>query len=107
VETAEIVSSVLPWHPVVSRSENLVPGFRATSLLDEIVRMNEDNLVAVGHQPDLAGLISYLLSGTRLGLDMQPGTLAALDFVMKPEGPDGRLRWLLSPTLIRSLNGNQ
>jgi len=107
VETAEIVSSIIPWHPAVSRSENLVPGFRVKDLLDELAVLKEENLVAVGHQPDLTALISHLLSGPLLDLEMQPGSLAALEFSLKREGATGRLRWLLTPTLTRSLNGNE
>ena len=107
VQTAEIVSRTIPWHPTVIPSENLVPGFRLASLLDELLGMKEEHLVAVGHQPDMTGLISHLLSGPRLDLDMQPGALAALEVGLNKDGPAGRLRWLLSPHLIRSLNGNQ
>ena len=107
VETAEIVSSIIPWHPAVSCSGNLVPGFRVKDLLDELDGLKEENLLAVGHQPDLSALISHLLSGPQLDLEMQPGSLAAVEFVMKREGATGRLRWLLTPGLTRSLNGNE
>ena len=56
VETAEIVSSVIPWHPAVSRSGNLVPGFRVKDFLGELADLKEENLLAVGHQPDLTAL---------------------------------------------------
>ena len=106
-QTGEILRGALPWHPTVSQSENLSPGFRRAALLEELAGMNEQDIVAVGHQPDLTGLISYLISGPLLALEMDPGSLAALTVTNMPGGPTGRLRWLLNPGLIRSLNGNQ
>ena len=106
VQTAENVSAAMPWHPAVSRSENLVPGFRQTGLLNELASLKEQHVLAVGHQPDLTGLISYLISGPALHLEMEPGSLAALTVTHRKEGHIGILHWLVSPMLIRSLNGN-
>jgi phosphohistidine phosphatase len=107
VQSAEILSRTIPSHPAVAQSENLIPGFRVNSLLEELARLGEENLVAVGHQPDLTGLISHLLSGSRLNLEMQPGSLASLEVGPMRGELAGHLRWLLTPALIRSLNGNQ
>ncbi len=107
VETAEIVSSVIPWHPAVSRTENHVPGLLVKDFLGELAGGKEETILAVGHQPDLTALISHLLSGPQLDLEMPPGSLAAVEFFLKREGATGRLRWLLPPALTRSLNGNE
>ncbi len=105
-QTAEIVKGALPGQPEVTLSPNLVPGFRRANLLQELSGLTDQCVLAIGHQPDLTGLIAHLISGASLNLEMEPGSLAALTVTTIPEVPAGRLRWLLNPALIRSLNGN-
>lgn len=106
VQTGEIISQSLAGHPAVQTSHAIVPGFRPKRLLEELVALGAaKSLVAVGHQPDLTGLIAYLVADeSPAAVAMAPCAVAKLSI---PDGdPTGgaQLLWLLTPEAIRAVN---
>lgn len=79
--------------------------------LDAIVRWleehrDEETIALVGHEPDLSGLISYLLTGSRsTAIVMKKGAACLLecDELVKPG--QATLRWFLAPKQLRAMGG--
>jgi phosphohistidine phosphatase len=101
-QTADLVAAHHPGRPAVRATETLAPGFSRRRLLEEILALAEEGpLAAIGHQPDIGALISFLISGSiGVSVVVPPGSAAKITFAGTPDRPDGRLDWLLSPDLL-------
>jgi phosphohistidine phosphatase len=101
IETGEIFGRALKREPTVTRK--LEPGFDPRSLTDEVLSMTDSGgVVVIGHQPDMSMLISYLISPTHAAtVAMETCAIAAVHL---PSNGPPRLRWLLTPEIVRRLN---
>jgi phosphohistidine phosphatase SixA len=89
----------------VQMSRSLEPGFQPGELLEELfARWKEASVALVGHQPDMGNFLSYLVSGD-LSVDttFKPGTIACVGVSGSTQNFGGRLEWLMSPEVIRTL----
>jgi phosphohistidine phosphatase len=104
--TGEILASAFAVEPPLRASENLSPGFHYKSLLEELLEQGKaGSVVAVGHQPDMANFISWLVAdASPVSLSMPPGAMALL--VVDPLSPQDQalLRWLLTPAVAAALS---
>lgn len=62
-----------------------------------------DSLALVGHRPSLHEIAAYLLTGHEDGMNigLKKGGAACLRFGGPPEPGAGKLRWLLTPKILR------
>ena len=96
VQTAEILAETLQYDGEVAVAPQLSPGFDMEGMnvvLDGFP--GEPEIVFVGHEPDLGGILTRLLSLPK-GYAMRKGSIAALDL---PEAGDrlrGVFAWLLA-----------
>jgi phosphohistidine phosphatase len=83
-------------------TESLAAGAIPGNMFREIIALaNGGPILAVGHQPDLSDLISYLIVGEQgAGIAMVPGGLASLE--VEGTRPQAALRWLVTPAIIRT-----
>ncbi len=97
-ETAKIVADTLGVADRLYEEERIAPGFRLGDL-QQIVERNPDaqQLMVVGHQPDL-GIIAGQLIGAP-ALDLKKGGLVRID-TDRIEPERGVLVWLLAPGLL-------
>ncbi len=99
-QTADIVSDALGASKALVISQNLVPG---TSLRRVVEELNErrtqiTNALIVGHEPDLSGLISVLVTGKPgLALELKKGGLCKLEIATLRYGRCAVLQWLIAP----------
>lgn len=105
-QTAEVLAKVL--HPArrLRLTENLEPGFSLEALCDEISRAEgAQNVMLVGHEPDLGEMISTLVWGDDSGLvQMKKAGVALLALSGLPPSPRGVvLKWLLPPRALIAL----
>lgn len=105
-ETAEIVAKVLKYKQDLSFSDTLVPEGEADQIIGEInEKYNVDELVIVGHEPCLSGLIGTLVAGNPdLAIDLKKGgicCLAADDLRVERKAV---LEWLLTPKILNELS---
>ena len=87
-------------------SENLAPGNRQKQLVEELNqrRGSLNDLLLVGHEPDLSRLISTLLTGkTGLALELKKGGLCKLEIAKLRAGRCATLQWLLAPKIVSIL----
>jgi phosphohistidine phosphatase len=96
VQTAEILSETLRYDGEVAVAPQLSPGFDVEGLnavLD--VCPGEREIAFVGHEPDMGGILTRLLSLPQ-GYAMRKGAIAALDVPDSGNRVRADFAWLLS-----------
>lgn len=105
-QTAEIVAKELKLKKRLKFSDALKPGGDARKLVAELNHLKPapENILLVGHEPDLSGLISLLITGgLDLRLDFKKGGLCKLDVDTLRAGKCATLAWLLTPKLMKTM----
>jgi phosphohistidine phosphatase len=104
-QTAGIVVKAmsLPKEALVV-SAHLAPGGDRRELIREVNELASvaENIVLVGHEPDLGKLVGLLCSGsTAASIKLKKGGLAKLESGRLRHGRCATLAWLLSPKQLR------
>jgi len=106
-ETAAIVTEVLKIKTdSILLTKNLIPDASFEPLIKEINNHlpSSQNILLVGHQPHLSGLVSYLLAGeSSISIDFKKGGLCCLSTEKLSKG-SCTLNWLLTPSLLQMLH---
>lgn len=103
-QTAEIAAADLKLKKRLSFADELKPGAPAKRLIRKIngLKPAPENLLLVGHEPDLSELISLLVTGgPGLQLDFKKGGLAKLEVEKLRAGKCAALAWLLTPKQMK------
>ena len=99
-QTAEIVAEALKARKRLELSDSLTPDGSTKKLVDLLNRLQPppDDVLLVGHEPYLSGLISLLLAGdTTSAVVMKKGGLCRLSTESLKHGRCASLEWLLTP----------
>jgi phosphohistidine phosphatase len=102
-ETAEIVAKEFHRENALKLSSHLKVGGDPASLVREINTSYKkfDNILLVGHEPYLSGLISMLISGKKdLSITMKKGGICKLSVESLGYGRCATLEWLMAPAQI-------
>ncbi len=106
VETAEIVAGAyegMEYEVIPALTPDATPEAALVWLRS---RRGRDTVAAVGHEPSLSRLASWLLTGeARSLLALKKGGACALEFEGAPAAAAATLRWLLEPGHLRRLEG--
>ena len=95
-QTAQIISEVLEIKVITRKA--LAPGFTIDALPKLIAGLKPtDEVIFVGHEPDLSGAVSQLIGGGEI--IMKKGSIARVDVSLQ-EPLRGALIWLLAPKLV-------
>ena len=102
VQTADILAEALSYIGPVIATDELLPGFDLAALKRLLEKYHPvDELVIVGHEPDLSGVVSSLLS-LQGGFDFKKGSAFRLTVDGKFVKP-ATLKWLaVGKKLIKS-----
>jgi phosphohistidine phosphatase len=100
-QTADIVASELNLRNILCFRDELKPGgdFKALIRRINLLRPAPENILLVGHEPDLSHLISQLISGQgEVLVDLKKGGFAKLEIAerLRPTRC-ATLIWLLTP----------
>ena len=103
--TAEILTQHAGW-PVPQEFPALepeVPPEKAVLALETYA--DTQSIALVGHRPCLHELAVYLLTGDAAGADMKikKGGVVCIEYDAAPGAGAGKLRWLLTPRVLRTL----
>ena len=103
-QTAEILSAVTRWPHAQPRQE-LAPGNTPEQVLAMLRGEKAESIVLVGHEPGLSELVAASLCGpgARLACELRKGGAACLEFPSTVRADRARLRWLLTPKVLRAL----
>jgi phosphohistidine phosphatase len=103
--TAEILAEQAGWpDPRKLRAlEPEVPSEKVVIALETYA--DKQSIALAGHRPGLHELAAYLLTGDAGGADMKikKGGVVCIEFADAPEPGAGKLRWLFTPRVLRTL----
>ena len=101
-ETAEIVGQVFGrkvelWKP-------LIPTANPRQLISHLVKVREDNVLLVGHEPYLSEFVSVLICGNpEAQIEFKKGALCKVSSNHLIYGRCATLEWLLAPAQLRKI----
>ena len=99
-ETAEIVAEALKLRKKLEFSDSLTPGGSTKKLVEYLSRLQPqpDQVLLVGHEPYLSGLVSLLVAGNPgFSVVFKKGGLCKLTAESLIQGRCAALEWLLTP----------
>lgn len=103
-QTADIVAAELKLKQRLAFTDALKPGGDAKTLVQKIAALKPapENLLLVGHEPDLSELISLFVTGnTAADFALKKGGLAKLEADQLRAGKCATLVWLLTPVQMK------
>jgi phosphohistidine phosphatase len=99
-QTAEIVAEARKARKQLEYTEELTPGGSPRKLIEHIARLEPapENILLVGHEPYLSGLVSLLVAGNQdFNVQLKKGGLCKLSTESLIHGRCAVLEWLLTP----------
>jgi phosphohistidine phosphatase len=105
-QTAEIVAGVFDQMNLLAFSPHLSTSGDGRSLVKQIGDQYADreDILLAGHEPDMSGLVSRLVSGTEgFPVDFKKGSLCLLQTDQLRWGKCATLCWLLTPGQLRAI----
>ena len=104
-QTADILAEQTGWPApeAFPALEPEVPPHKLVLALETYA--GADSVALVGHRPGLHELAVYLLTGDAGGADMKikKGGVVCVEFDDAPRAEAGKLRWLFTPKVLRTL----
>jgi phosphohistidine phosphatase len=101
-ETAQIAIRVFQSKPPLLETPALLPNSSPKQVWKEVKsHPDAQQLMLVGHEPQLSDLVAYFLASPELLLDLKKGALLRIRMDGLGVEPHGELKWLLTPGLIR------
>jgi phosphohistidine phosphatase len=104
--TAEILAEQAGWPAPegIPALEPEIPPYKVVLALETYV--GAGSMALVGHRPGLHELAAYLLTGEAGGADMKikKGGVVCIEFQDAPRAGAGKLRWLFTPKVLRTLD---
>ena len=100
LQTAESIAAALKSQEQLKLSASLEPAGQPNELIDSINLSDPpvENVLLVGHEPDLSSLISLLVTGnSNAPITMKKGGLCKLSAIELRYGQCASLEWLLTP----------
>jgi len=103
-ETAEIVADVLAPDVEVQELDCLRPGGSFAEFMNWVERQDVDELLVVGHMPDIAEFAQRCLTGRVLfSMTFKKAACCLIEFEGEPAPGRGCLEWLIQPGALRRL----
>jgi phosphohistidine phosphatase len=99
IQTAEIISTNLQEKQNLIKDNNLGTGSRTADLIDILNSLEYQNIVVVGHQPDLSQHINNFCGTGSFNLAFPPASLAKIEFDNSIKYGRGRLIYFIPPII--------
>ncbi len=107
-QTADIIAEAFNARKKLEFSETLTPAGSPKRLIEFLLGLKPlpENVLLVGHEPYLSGLISLLVAGdARLWVTLKKGGLCKLNAESLKPGRCAVLEWLLTPGQMKLMGG--
>jgi phosphohistidine phosphatase len=102
-QTADVFSEELKNKPPVAPADALAPAGTPAGVIQELIKhVRKGRVALVGHEPNLGELAAQLI-GAKSPLDFKKGGICRIDFDILPPKGVGRLRWFVTPKMLRNL----
>ena len=95
VETAEIIKDIFGFNGEVIKDDMLLPGSSCENLINMANSFPGENIVFVGHQPDLSYHLANLIACSSANFSIHPGTVTAISFEKKVKAGAGCLEFMI------------
>ena len=103
LQTASLVGTETGYDSKIMISEALSPAASVAAFEKLVGDLNEhENVLVVGHNPNLAQFLGALLSPSRVNIRLRKGAIARVDATRRP----GILHWLVDPRILRGVYSN-
>lgn len=106
-QTGQIFKREMHERPTMHVTDNLAPGFRQKKLMGEVTALaarGVNNVVAIGHQPDLSTLIGFLVADSlHVAVAMNTLAIAKIELETGPSDLQARLGWLVTPDFVNRI----
>ena len=100
LQTASLVGTETGYDGKIHVSEALSPGATVKEFEAFAASLAKyENVLLVGHNPNLAAFLASLLGPGRLNIRLRKGAIARVDYTRKP----GILHWLVDPRILRGV----
>ena len=100
LQTASLVGTETGYDSKIMVSEALSPGSTVAAfekLINDL--KGRENVLIVGHNPNLAQFLGSLISPSRMNIRLRKGAIARVDLARRP----GILHWLVDPRILRGV----
>lgn len=105
-ETAAIIHEELNLRKPIITCPLLAPGHNSLQLEVELGKYDEESIAIVGHEPSISAHVACFSGGSTLThIEMKKGSLACVEFAQKAKVGKGVLRFLLPPSVSRTIGG--
>ena len=94
-ETAEIIAQSFQYEKEILKDKALVAGSSTEDLITLINSLGGEDIMVIGHQPDLSEHISDLISSKGALIDFKRGSIAKISFNGKASLSKGYLEYLI------------
>ncbi len=102
LQTASLVATETGYDARIMVSEALSPGATVPAFEKLVNDLNtHENVLIVGHNPNLAQFLGAVLSSSRMNIRLRKGAIARVDVARRP----GTLHWLVDPRILRGVYG--
>ncbi|MBK9924947.1 MAG: phosphohistidine phosphatase SixA [Anaerolineales bacterium] len=100
-QTASILAKVFKYKEEISYSDSLVPMGEPNDMIGEInEKYSVDELMLVGHEPNLSSLVGLLLAGnTNISINFKRGGVCCLSVDDLHYDRKAVLEWLITPKI--------
>jgi phosphohistidine phosphatase len=95
VETAELIAECFEYKGEIINDNILSAGSYTKDLIELVNSLGGDNILIVGHQPDLSEHVSNLISSNGALVDFRKATIAKISFNGKVNFSKGYLEFLI------------
>ena len=96
-QTGEIIKTEFDENAVLFEDFKLAPGCATEELMEVINCCKANDIIIVGHMPDLAYHVSFFVSYTGTRNTFEPGAIAAINFQNGVIKSGGTLNFLIPP----------
>ena len=100
LETAEIIAEVFEYEKEIIKDKSLGAGCFTKDLITLVNSLDAENIMVVGHQPDLSEHVSNLISSSGALVDFKKAAIAKISFNGKVNLSKGYLEYLIPADVI-------
>jgi phosphohistidine phosphatase len=102
-QTADIIAAAFNTRPPIVVIDSLTPDGSPQAVITDLEKhVRRERLALVGHEPSI-GELAARLCGSRRPLEFKKGAVCRIDLESLPPAGPGRLRWFLTPKILREL----
>ncbi len=102
LQTAEELARHLAAAPAVAPLEQLAPDWSPKKLAKQLLPLEADEVLLVGHEPEIGRLAAWLIGDKEVRVEFAKGAIACVRCDGAPQKGIGALAWLVTPKWFKT-----